>query len=233
MRNSSTYAVLSGDVVKSTALGENGLEALRDCWLEATREVRAWRRGLVRSKPEFFRGDAWQLVLEDPGMALRVAIFLRATLRARMRADSRVAIGLGTVRKISRTRTSLSSGEAFEVSGRALDGMDSRERMTIEAARPGGDWLPVVGVLCDELITRWSWRQAEFVARALHPSAPTHEEIAKAQRPAVTKQTVTKALNAAGWHAIEVAVERFESLWGQDSRKRLSGVRQPKTAVRG
>ena len=87
-----------------------------------------WKRSLVKGKPEFFRGDAWQLLLTDPAMAMRVGILLRASLLAGGLADSRIAIGLGEVEQISSERVSLSTGQAFILAGKALDNMTRYSR---------------------------------------------------------------------------------------------------------
>jgi len=132
--------------------------------------------------------------------------------------DTRLAIGLGTVEQISRKRVSLSSGEAFVVSGRALDSLKST-RLTIQVADsrdPFAAWLPSIGGLCDALIRPWSRRQAQIVACAILPENLTHEEIARKLDPPVSKQTVSKVLRSARWNALERAVIQFEeTVWAR------------------
>jgi hypothetical protein len=207
------HAVLTGDLIKSSRLRPNQLESVRSSLVDSVDVVRSWRRGLVRGRPDFFRGDAWQLLLTDPGMAMRVGIFLRASLLAEGLADSRVSIGLGKVERISARRISLSTGQAFALSGHGLDKMTQYSRMTIEvpnSADPWFRWLPVVGHLCDSLIGQWTSRQAEIVCAAVSPKEPDHERIAAALKPAVSKQAVAKALNGAAWYVIREAVRQFE-----------------------
>jgi hypothetical protein len=214
MKEHKIYAVLTGDIVNSTKLEQAELEEVRNRLLDAVQDVKGWQSRLVKSKAEFFRGDSWQVLLEDPGQALRVAVFLRATLRAHGGADSRLSIGIGTVKKIVSNRVSLSTGEAFEVSGGALDKMTSLTGMTIAVPSPGGvlgRWLPVVGGLCDALIGQWTERQAETVRIAVLPERPSHEEIADRLNPSVSRQAVTKALNGANWHALREAIRAFEN----------------------
>ena len=88
-------AVLTGDIIRSSRLRRGQLESVRLSLTGAVDVVRGWKRGLVKGKLEFFRGDTWQLLLADPAMALRAGILLRAALLSGGLADSRIAIGLG------------------------------------------------------------------------------------------------------------------------------------------
>jgi len=106
MTRSKYYAVLTGDIIQSSRLTPTQLESVRSSLIASVNAVRRWQPGLVKGKPEFFRGDAWQLLLTDTAMALRVGVFLRASLLSRGLADSRVAIGLGEVEEISHERVS-------------------------------------------------------------------------------------------------------------------------------
>ena len=54
----------------------------------------------VAAGPEFYRGDGWQMVVDEPAQSLRVALFYRAALRSRMESrqfDARMAIAIGTI----------------------------------------------------------------------------------------------------------------------------------------
>jgi hypothetical protein len=175
--------------------------------------VRGWKRGLVKGRLEFFRGDAWQMLLTDPAVAMRVGILLRASLLAEGVADSRISIGLGTVEKVSSRKISLSTGQAFLLSGHGLDKMTQYSRMTVEVPKsvgPLSDWLAAASHLCDALIGQWTRRQAEVVCAAVDPREPEHEEIARKMLPPVSKQAVAKVLNGASWYAIREAVRLFE-----------------------
>jgi len=242
MTQSKYYAVLTGDIIQSSLLSPTQLESVRSSLISAINAARRWKRGLVQGKPEFFRGDAWQLLLTDPAMALRVGIYLRACLLARGLADSRVAIGLGEVEEVSYERVSLSTGQAFVLSGKALDRMTRYSNMTIEVSHsvgPLSGWLPVAGHLCDSLIGQWTTRQAELVRAAVNPMQPDTEKIGQSLRPAISKQAVAKGLSGANWYVLREAVRLFEETpWGDllhpdvpDNQKGLSTARQPKRVV--
>ncbi|HKJ89198.1 MAG TPA: hypothetical protein VKA48_11915, partial [Gammaproteobacteria bacterium] len=94
------YAVLTGDLVRSSTLSADELQRVQDGLRTAARElaVASWAAdSLVVGELDLFRGDSWQLLLRRPGPALRAALFLRSTLLAQGIADTRIAIGHGTV----------------------------------------------------------------------------------------------------------------------------------------
>jgi hypothetical protein len=247
MRRRRCYAVLTGDIVQSSRLRPRQLDSVRRSLSRAVDVARGWQAGLVKGEPEFFRGDAWQLLLADPAMAMRVAILIRASLVAGGLADSRVAVGLGEVERISSGRISLSTGPAFVLAGRGLDEMTRYSRMTIgipESAGRLSGWVSVAGHLCDSLIGQWTRRQAEMVRAAIDPREPDYEKIGRALRPAVSKQAVAKGLGGANWHSIREALRLFEGTpWeatlqhkvestingclAPDNHKRLTERRQP------
>jgi len=233
------YAVLTGDIVRSGRLRPRELETVRIRLVEAAGAVSGWKRGLAKGRPSFFRGDGWQWLLTDPAMALRAAVYLRAALLATGLADSRVAIGLGGIDQPASRRVALSTGEAFVLSGRALDNMTLYARMTVEtpeATGPISGWLPVVAHLCDSLMVQWTRRQAEMVCAAIHPREPDQEKVARLLRPVVSRQAVTKGLRGARWYVIREALHRFEETPWEDllrrkssgNQKRLLKSRQPK-----
>jgi hypothetical protein len=242
MRQLNYYAVLTGDIIGSSRLRAAQLESVRSTLAGAVAEARGWKRGLVRGKLEFFRGDAWQLLLASPAMALRVGVLLRAALRAAGLADTRIAIGLGKVEKISPRRVSLSTGQAFSLAGKALDRMTLYSSLTIEipdTAGPLAGWLRIAGHLCDSLIGQWTRRQAEIVLAAVDPREPDYDTVGRSLKPPVSRQAVAKGLSGASWHAVREAVRLFEATaWDKVLRpkksvnqKRLSGVGQPKRVV--
>jgi len=236
------YAVLAGDIIKSSRLSPRQLEAVRSLLIRTVDTASGWKRGLVKGQPEFFRGDAWQLLLTDPSMAMRVAILIRSSLLARGLADSRIAIGLGEVEQISSKRVSLSTGQAFILAGGALDDMTRYSSMTISipaSAGPLSEWLSVAAHLCDSLIGQWTRRQDEMVCAAIDPRRPDYERIGRSLKPAISKQAAAKGLSGANWHAIREAIRLFEGTsWKAvlqpeepDNQKRLSYLRQPKKVV--
>jgi hypothetical protein len=207
------FAVLTGDIIKSANLSAEQLDQTRAVILKGARQFREKSRRTVSGTPEFFRGDAWQLLLKEPGSALRVALYIRALLSAETDVQTRISIGIGSVDIINRTRTSLSTGEAFTLSGHALDKITGYFDLTgaiPDRAGPLASWFPAILYLCSGLVRPWTRRQAEIISLALLLDNPTHEQIARSLKPTVAKQTVTESLAGSGWRPLLEAILAFE-----------------------
>lgn len=209
------YAVLTGDLIKSSSLSAAELGQARDLVLATFRDLAAWdsTKEVVVGEAEFFRGDSWQAALSQPQFALRAILLLRARLRHQALTDTRIALGLGAVAALDPKRISLSSGEAFLLSGGALDALSKQVELAValpQTADPTlAAWLPVVLRLCGSLVGGWTSRQAEIVSLAIHPQKPTQQQIA--DRLQVSRPTVTVALETAHWATLEETMETFET----------------------
>jgi len=213
------YAVITGDIVASSRLAkdrrthhfeymEMGFEALREAFGKDT---------LMAA--DVASGDRWQMLLREPHKALRVALFYRAFLRARMESHnfhSRVAIGIGSVIYVPRSSLTKGDGEAFHLSGRALDRMrghvpsDGTMRLEFPQLEKANE-LNVLLVLLEELASRWTDRQALAMTGALQ--GWTQERIAENWwSKKITQQAVAQHLARAGWYAIEEAIRYSEDV---------------------
>lgn len=235
------FAVLTGDLVGSRRLSAERLERTRSIIATAAAQFRRRERRALCGVPEVFRGDAWQVLLREPRWALRLALLVQAQLLAGSAVRTRISIGVGGVDVIDRRRVSLSTGEAFMLSGHALDHITGYFELTgalPERAAPLAAWFPALLHVCSGLVRPWTRRQAEIVSLALLADNPTHESIAGTLRPRVSKQTVTESLAAARWRPLLEGIRAFEQTdWdgliarpgssGADDRlKRLSDLRQ-------
>ena len=207
------YAVVTGDVVASSKLAESRRRALHEAM---TSSSRALRTAFAESMPvdvDIFRGDGWQMVLTAPALALRAALFYRASLRSRMqshRFDIRMALAIGTINFIPSERVSQGDGEAFHLSGKAIESMRRGEGMSFRLPdRPEERALDVVVRLVDSLAAKWSDRQALAVTGALQ--GWTQERIAKTcwSKP-ISQQAVAQHLDRAAWNSVEVGLAFFE-----------------------
>lgn len=208
------FAVLTGDLIGSSELPVGQLSLARAIVLKSARQFHAKSRKSVVGGPEFFRGDAWQLLLNDPSRALRAALYVQALLSSEIGVGTRISIGVGSVDVIDRSRISLSTGEAFTLSGHALDRMTGYFDLSgaiPERAGPLTNWFPAVLHLCSGLMRHWTLRQAEITSLALLLNNPTHEQIAKALSPPVSKQTVSESLTGANWRTLLEAIRTFET----------------------
>ncbi|ESQ86573.1 hypothetical protein ABAC460_22940 [Asticcacaulis sp. AC460] len=214
-------AVLTGDIIKSSVLASDKLAAVRANLVQTVNDFQtAWPNSVV-GEPDFFRGDSWQLLLTAPSHALRLSLLIRSRLRANERIDTRISIGIGSIENVEQARISMSTGEAFTLSGRALDDMGSYIQLTGALPNTAGaiaDWVPLTLQLCGVMMRSWTRRQSEIVSQALIMKAPEHEEIARLLTPPVAKQTVTKSLQASNWRSLVSVIKVFENTdWDADA----------------
>lgn len=105
-------AIITGDIINSRKQeSELWLEPLKVLFQELGKSPEKW---------EFFRGDSFQLEIENPLDALKWAFRIKATVKCIKELDVRMAIGLGRT-SYQGTRISESNGEAFIYSGETFD----------------------------------------------------------------------------------------------------------------
>ncbi len=138
------YAVLTGDVVKSSGLSAPSREQLLDIMQAAFASVESLFAPL-ESRFTVHRGDSFQAVVTDPVDALHAALLLRASLRRSSRGmrlseslDAYVAVGIGTISFLPEGEGALGDGEAFRRSGPTLDAM----KRELRGSTPSGSNRP-------------------------------------------------------------------------------------------
>lgn len=207
------YAVITGDIVASSLLSSNRRKMLHKVMVDSSKVLQDEFKDAVLMGVDIFRGDSWQIILSKPAKALRLALFYRAILRAKMesrRFDTRMAIALGHVDFIPGNRASEGYGEAYQLSGKALESMPKASNMSF--VFPGMELekaLNVVIQLIDSISSRWSDRQALAVTGALR--GWKQKKIAeKWWKKKVTQQAVAQHLSRAGWYPVEKGILFFE-----------------------
>ncbi|GAA0525541.1 hypothetical protein FHS83_001950 [Rhizomicrobium palustre] len=174
--------------------------------------VRAFvlRNDPITRGAEFFQGDSWQVLLGDPSNALRLALLIQASLLVEANAETRTSIGIGSIESIEQT-SAISTGEAFTLSGRALEEMSGADRLTGALSDNGDEtfalWFPAILHLCSRLSRKWSRRQAEVMRLWLLLPMPTYEKIS--DNLGITVQSVGDVLSSANLPALREALELF------------------------
>lgn len=207
------YAVLTGDIVDSSKLPDEVRRGIPAAFGRIVESLRG--RGLIvaGTDVDFYRGDGWQIVLQEPREAAAAALLVRAGLRRQplegSSLDTRVAIGIGAVDRLDRERISRSQGAAFELSGRALDALPRGHRMgfaPLGMTAELDDALQALLALLDAIVERWTDRQAYAVFGALEGS--TQSAIGESWEPEpISQQAVAQHLDAAAWGAVREALD--------------------------
>lgn len=207
----SLRAVLTGDVVGSSLLEPGFRSELPGVLKRCGAALRKTFGAQVPYDLAVFRGDSWQVLLSDPRLALRAALFLRTGVimasPAGQRLDTRIAIAVETIDFVSKGQVSEGDGPAYRASGSALDTLAEPRRLALVTPQPipGGT---VALALLDALAEDWTPAQA----RALHGKlrGQTQEEISDQWPEGISQQGVAKHQARAHTAAVMDALEYFE-----------------------
>lgn len=210
-------AVISADLIDSSSYSKKLLEQVLNALNE---EFKMLQKNYKKSEFEIFRGDSFQGVLYELQDALRVSLLLKMRInsiysedkdtRAQVKpADLRLAIGIGTF-DFKRKKISESNGEAFQHSGRTLDGMKASSRK-IKLSTPNEEITNEFEAslfLLDIITEKWSIASAEVVYFLLKGM----KEIEIAAELGISQSAVNHRKRVAGWEAVEVLLKRFEGV---------------------
>lgn len=209
------YAVLTGDLIESTAIREDYKAVL---YLIAA-DIQKYMA--VDFVFDIYRGDSFQGLLNDPSKALLISVLMRAGLRRNTRGtgiddvwDARIAIGIGKVDQvIKNTAVKLGTlnGDAFVRSGRTLDLMKKEGaalKLKTDHEQLDEEFESSFPLL-DIIISRWSTAQAEAVYWYLLDNL-TQEEIGK--RIGISQRAISKRLETSNVDGLSKILIRFENL---------------------
>lgn len=211
------YAVLTGDIVNSSSLREDRrLQLYREMQTLSNLLKQVFSQQISHDLSNF-RGDGWQLLLDQPQKALVVSIFIRTFFRYKFKAerlDSRVAVSIGPVDYVPEKNISEGFGPAFTESGLLLDRMKT-ERMQIAllAATSSPHEMTIVSLVrtFDDLISAWTAPQCQAVHLALQ--GYTQKEIGERWEPRrIAQPSVAKHLKSAQWSFVKNGITLFDSI---------------------
>lgn len=199
-------AVLTGDLIGSRTHSAAALTAAFDTLEEIVADIHADVGGQVAMSR--YRGDGWQVLLDEGKQALRSALRIMAAFAARPDIpQTRLGIGLGPADRPASGQLASASGRAFEAAGDVIDNMDKRRRLDIETG--AGTAITTIVALLDHQIGRWTPPQAESLVLALRENRPTQEEIAATF--GVSRQAIQLRLAAVGIDVLRETMWFFES----------------------
>lgn len=221
MSSTSLRAVLTGDLVRSRRQSAPNREKLSEHIKAAFRRTRRRFSDVIPHGVSIFRGDGWQLYVDEPGRVLAVAVLFRAALRVEAGLDTRIGMALGTVETVEAENIAESTGPAFQRSGQALDELPDEQRMW--CLLPEGV-EPVFQIAADTLTDfadyiaiGWTDAQAQAVTLRLQlatsSESPSQRELAAHWIPEpITQQAVSKHLKHGAWDRVQTVLARFEDL---------------------
>jgi len=216
------YAVLTGDLVKSSSLTSEKSKKAIERLKKLSTEIDEFNPGTVIGQIDTFRYDSWQLLLENPESCLKIAVFIRVGLKmesdTKTKYDTRISIGIGGVETLAKKRISNSRGPAFTYSGKGLDTIGgqylafmygNQKNILLSVLKHG--LIPML----DCIVGDWTAKESRAIYNSI--KGLTQEETAQKWPPdkktgkTITRQAVGDALIRAHWNEVNKVLEWIET----------------------
>ena len=208
------FTVITGDFIGFSHLPASVRQEMYFVLKNCGSQLSAVFPGIMPYEIDVFRGDGWQILLTDPVLSLRAALYLRACIKAHAPAehvDSRLAIGVGPIDYVPDNRVSAGDGTAFRMSGKMIEQMNSPKSGTMRFSMNGWDQAQLVDGLvrmAGAFAGLWTAKQALAMTGALQ--GWDRKQISGLWQPAISPQAVGKHLERGNWYAVEHGVRGFE-----------------------
>ncbi len=200
------YSVITGDIVKSSKLSLEHHKLLVKVMKNSSKDLSKIFPNTLKYQPELFRGDSWQLLIKQPELALSIAMFYRAYLKSKMQLssiDARMAISIGTVDFIE---SSFGVGNAYKISGKALDKKGKRKIRFVSDVIPNSDVIDLLIQNTDYISSKWTSRQSNIVLLALQ----NMDQNAISSKLRISQQAVSKQIDSSGWMIVAENIDYFK-----------------------
>lgn len=164
-------AVITGDIINSRRGAIGGtLGDLKNVLATYGKTPQTW---------EIYRGDSFQLLLDNPSESLRAAMNLKASMKVVKSRDVRMAIGIGTV-SYRTERVTESNGDVFIRSGERFEQLRT-DRLTLAVSSPWPEWDEEINLYIELALIAmdaWTVASAEYVRMQLTENGLNQEEAA-------------------------------------------------------
>lgn len=222
MKKLRPIAVITGDIIRSTRMPPEIFDAVSPAIIDAVAVAQRCYPDKRISKISRFRGDSWQVLLDDVSIAARIMLLIHGRIRMLARkAASRMALGIGYARDVNFDDPGLSMGMPFEISGGILDAMRGRSLFDVGQAAhiDGGEKLPLLDIpmlragfgLSGFCANSWSSRQAEVFFYLLRPNSGSYSDVAALLEPRVADKVVGEHFRKGAGNEILAFIRAFES----------------------
>ncbi|RZK11867.1 MAG: hypothetical protein EOO46_05245 [Flavobacterium sp.] len=191
-------SIITGDIINSRKLSS-------DIWMTALKELFG-KIGKTPKDWEIYRGDEFQLEIQNPEEALLVAIRIKALLRS-LKLDVRLSIGIGE-KTYNAKKITESNGSAFVNSGEIFEVL-KKEKTTLAIKSGNIDFDTQFNLMLRlslSIINNWLPQSAEFVLTAIDNSSLSQEEIG--QKLGINQAAVSRRQKRAQFDLI-METEKF------------------------
>ncbi len=201
-------AVLTGDIVGSTALGAARVRQAMQLLAQSATHQADWHGNALRFTQH--RGDGWQVALYKPELALRSALAFYAAIRSSGKdISTRIAAATGPWSGTLQDDLNTENQPPFIASGTLLQTMTRQQTPNhIQTADDGATGASFT--LASYIAASWTPAQAQAMAWILMPQQmqPGLTQIGK--ELGKSRQAVTKSIEGAGGFALIDALTTLE-----------------------
>ena len=208
------YAVVTGDIKNFTKLSSERRSKL----VVETEEL---MKTMVKNTKDaqVFRGDSYQLIIDDISQVLKRCIQLicwfklnsdrfsvgrRAATDPRVPLGTRLSIGIGEIAYEGKNVLD-SDGEAFHLSGRKFDQLNKDDIIRLTTAdEKSNEVFEMLLMFMNSIIRSWTRTQAETIFQFLEKDDNTQEQVARKLK--MTQPAVALSLRAARWKEVEKGI---------------------------
>ncbi|TXD51506.1 MULTISPECIES: SatD family protein [unclassified Polaribacter] len=195
-------SILTGDIINSRKKDDN-------LWLKTLKEI----LNTFGNAPKYwqiYRGDSFQLEIENCEKAFYAALKIKAALKKIGTVDVRIGIGIGK-KEFDADKITEANGEAFINSGFAFDTYLKKQSLALKTPWPAIDEeLNIAFDLALLTMDSWTVNSAEVFKISLEDENATQKEIAAILR--ITQGRVSERQKRAGFEQVMKLEQRFQKL---------------------
>jgi hypothetical protein len=166
-------SIITGDIIKSKSVKDPIV------WLSALKEAFT-KLEVDQSKWEIYRGDSFQLEVEDILDGFKAALYIKSSIKSIKGLDVRLAIGVGS-KSFQGNKITESNGEAFQFSGDTLETL-KKDKVNLKIKTPNetlNNELNLYFKLALIVMDRWTVNSAEIVKLSIERPKALQEELGK------------------------------------------------------
>lgn len=198
-------SVITGDIINSSHThAETWLPLLKQSFSTIGKTPKTW---------EIYRGDSFQIEIENIADTLLFAIELKTAIKKIKDLDIRLAIGIGT-KSFDAEKITEANGEAFVNSGFAFDHLLKKQNLALKTPWEDiNNEFEVSLGLSLLIMDNWTVNSADFIHTFLKNPENTQKMIAK--KLAISESSASERKKRAGFDEIMKLENRYRTLMNQ------------------
>ncbi|HMF72754.1 MAG TPA: SatD family protein [Flavitalea sp.] len=166
-------SIITGDIINSRKVTD------QKSWIQPLKKIMG-DYGKTPKTWEIFRGDSFQLEIEQPEESFMAALKIKAAIRSVKGLDVRMAIGIGE-KTYDAIRISESNGDAFVNSGEKFEELKKiKQRLALKSPWEDIDkQLNLMITLASIAMNTWSATSAQLITLSLRYHTLSQKELGK------------------------------------------------------